>query len=122
MENEEKKREESEIEIQDKLYTLGKNLKSIEAKEELREKLYKSILYRSPITEAHWPYEVDTLSLLNKFRIVDTPGLWQEVDGEKTNEDLRDYYHKADGVLWLLDANVIASREAKKMIEELDEH
>lgn len=122
IENEEIKREESEIEIQEKLNILGKKLKTVEAKEELKDKLYQNILYRSPINEVHWPCEVDDISLLNKFRIVDTPGLWQEVDGEKTNEDLRDYYHKADGVLWMLDANVLASRESKKMIEELEKH
>jgi len=121
IEKEEKKREESEDKIEEKFQTLSKNLNSIEAKEELRAKLFQNILYKSPISEVHWPYEAENISLLNKFKIVDTPGLWQETNGEKTNEDLRDYYHKADGVIWLLDATTLASGEANKLIENLEE-
>ncbi|MFW5961436.1 MAG: hypothetical protein ACOCRV_00360, partial [bacterium] len=93
----------------------------IEAKEELQQKLNQNLLYKSPITEAYWPCEVGELSLLNDFNIVDKPGLWQESNGERTNKDLRDYYHKADGVLWMLDATTLASEESNQLIKNLEE-
>ncbi|MCK8827056.1 dynamin family protein [Natroniella acetigena] len=118
--NEERKREESEFKIDDKFYKLSKELDTIEAKEELREKLTKKELYKSDIVEVHWPCQVDNNSLLNKFRVVDTPGLWQESAEDETQEDLREYYHKADGVLWMLDATTLASQQPKKLLDELD--
>jgi len=117
---EEEKRIKSEDQIESKYQELSKNLKLIEAKEELKEKLNKNLLYKSPIVEMHWPCNPKNNSLLNKFNIVDTPGLWQETNGKKTKEDLRAYYHKADGVLWMLDANTIASAKANKLVKDLE--
>lgn len=68
--------------------------------------------------EVRWPCHASPV--LRHFDIVDTPGLVQELDSQRLYH-FRDYYHKAHGVLWMLDATVISSQKARQLIDELDE-
>ncbi|WP_243388186.1 dynamin family protein [Aeribacillus kexueae] len=89
------------------------------SKEELKEyklALQQEELYESKLAEVHWP--VKSTPLLEKFYLVDTPGLQQRIMGElKVN--IREYYHKADGVLWMLDATAISAANSKNLINDL---
>lgn len=81
---------------------------SLEALEQLKAKLKKYDLYRSPITEVVWP--VVGSDVLNDYRIVDTPGLKQELASDMVISSSKDYYGKADGVIWLLPGDKISSK------------
>ena len=74
--------------------------------EEKKRELQKHHLYRSPVVEVRWP--LPTKGVLEKFRLVDTPGLVQEGFFENIEENAVEYYSKADGVIWLLTADVLA--------------
>ncbi len=115
---EERKRHESERLVTSKLKEQKKQISSYEAFKELKLKLEREEIYNSDIVEMHWGMK--TTPILENFYIVDTPGLTQTVMGEVRN-NVQDYYHKADGVLWMLDATSIAASNAKKLVEELEE-
>lgn len=93
-------------------------LKTVEEKVELRTLLRRQFLYVSSVSEVHWPCPASPL--LERFDIVDTPGLVQVLQQEVL-DDLRTFYHKADGVLWMLDATTISALHSKQLIDDLDE-
>ncbi len=113
---EEKKREESELEISRILKKEKGNLKSQVAYNEFQTKLRREKLYESNLIEVRWG--VKNNYRLNDFHIVDTPGLTQKVMGE-IQHSIHTYYHKADGIIWLLDAQVISARGTKDLVEDL---
>lgn len=113
--DEEQRRYASEDEIYREFRRQSKSLKNPDEKEELMELLTSRLLYRSPIAEVRWPCH--TSPVLQHFDIVDTPGLVQEL-GQET---FRDYYHKAHGVLWMLDATVISAKQSRQLIDDLDQ-
>ena len=114
---EESKRSESDKKVSLKLKEAKNSLTSYKAFKELKLKLEREEIYNSDIVEMHWG--MARTPILNKFRVVDTPGLTQVVMGEiRTN--VQDYYHKADGVLWMLDATAISAAKAKDIIEDLE--
>lgn len=115
---EEEKRIASEDRVYDELTKRSRNLRTVEQKEELLRALRKELLYHSQVTEVHWP--CPRSEFLSRFDIIDTPGLIQELAGE-VQDDLRAYYHKADGVLWMLDATKVASQKARELLQEMDE-
>ncbi len=115
---EEEKRAESEKQIDKEYKNKSTHLSSLVEKEELKLFLNTRMLYKSKITEVKWPCKKN--DFLSKFEIVDTPGLWQEYGDEKTKQDLRSYYHKADGVLWMLDATKITSNKSNELLTELE--
>ncbi len=124
---EEKKRKESEKEIRDKFRDLSKNISLIEDKEILRKELRDEYLYRSSIKEVRWALDdIKEESILNKFTLIDTPGLSQVNDsthGEDgvRGEDIGDFYHQADGVLWVLDATAISGNTPKAALNNLEQ-
>lgn len=94
-------------------------LTSTEAKEELKQMLQKEFLYVSYVAEVAWP--CPSGGLLKDFRLVDTPGIMQtRSDQSDSRTDIRDYYHKADGVLWLLDATTNSGQGSRLALETLD--
>jgi len=117
LQEEERRREESEEEIERVFAENSADLKTVEEKEELRDLLRRELLYRSPVSEVHWPCPPSPL--LRRFDIVDTPGLIQTLH-ERTVNDLREYYHKADGVLWMLDAVAVSAKNARQLIDDLN--
>ncbi|WP_042274981.1 hypothetical protein [[Clostridium] dakarense] len=51
---------------------------------------------------------------------MDTPGLNQNLIKDTLNR-MKSYYVKADGVIWLVDAQNLVSRESNKLIDEINE-
>ena len=80
------------------------------ALKELNDAIEKKCLYKSNIVEVIWLcYEG---GLLNNFQLVDTPGLNQELLDGELKPAFDDYLNKADGVLWILNANRITAKDA----------
>lgn len=79
-----------------------------------QEKLH---LYKSDIDQIK--YYLKNKKILNDFTIVDTPGLNQTLL-KNTVKRMNKYYQKADGVIWLIDAQNIVSKETNKLIEEIN--
>lgn len=117
LENEERKRMDSEDRIYEMYRQEVVKYKTVEEKEELRAFLEKTMLYISPVVEVRWPVESNG-KILDNFRLVDTPGLEQKLLG-KVKESINEYYHKADGVIWLLDATVISAQKARQLLDDL---
>ena len=114
---EERKFEASEDLIETELMKYQEQLKSIQAKREKKEELRKYKLYRSPITEVHWPMPVN--SLLKNFRLVDTPGINQRLSIGSVEANAVEYYSKADGIIWLLAADKIAAKDTRENIDDI---
>lgn len=79
-----------------------------------QEKLY---LYKSDINQIK--YYLNNKKILNDFTIVDTPGLNQTLL-KNTIKRMNTYYQKSDGIIWLIDAQNIVSKETNKLIEEIN--
>lgn len=118
IEEEEQKRRESEKKVAEEFNKLVIHLDTLREKEELKRALVKQHLYISDISEVKWPLK--STPFLSHFRIVDTPGLYQDTLGLEIREDIREYYHKAHGVLWLIDATKISAKKSKQIVDELD--
>ena len=95
-----------------------KKCNSREEREEMKKKLQDEYLYKSKVVEVRWP--VKNNKFLKNMMLVDTPGLTQ--DTLDLNNSIKDYYFKADGVIWMLDGSTISSKSNDKMIEELEEY
>lgn len=120
VDDEECKREASEDESDKQFKKQSTGCKTIEEKEELKKELYHQYVYCSPVREVQWPITTqDEKSILNKFTLIDTPGLWQSHTGAH-KEDIGDFYHQADGILWVLDAMTLSARKPKEMYEQLE--
>ncbi len=121
----ERKRRESEQRVREEFKRLRDNL-DLPAREELKMKLQRDNLYHSPYIEARWGV-VDHLAF-DGIWLVDTPGLNQEdpMGGEgsqrrdQVDQRARDYYSRADGVLWIIDAQVIAAAGTMKALEDIE--
>lgn len=72
-----------------------------------KEKVWKQHLYQSDIVEAHWPISDNTL--LENFKLVDTPGLEQNRFSDYLEETMIHYFDEADVIIWVLDMNKLAS-------------
>lgn len=118
LEYEEKKREESVKKANEEFKRQAAVLKTIEEKEEMKKLIYNKMLYKSNVIEVQWPVKPNDLS--KDFRLVDTPGLVQDLVGE-VKFSIQEYYHKADGVLWLLDATAISAQKSRRLLDELNE-
>lgn len=74
-------------------------------------------LYKSDIVQIK--YYLKKGELLKDFIIVDTPGLNQTLLKNTLNR-MKEYYIKADGVIWLIDGQNIVSKENNKLIQEIN--
>lgn len=116
--DEEKKRQESERLVNLHFRNgVDKHRHNPQALQEFKLYLKAQYLYVSPIIEVIWPCE--NSQLLDDFNIVDTPGLQQSLLADDINSSLHDYYNKADGVLWLLDATILDEKSSFDMVNEL---
>lgn len=106
IESEEEKRKTSEQSIRQKLREFKKQKASLEVLEEKQRELRKYELYQSPVIEASWP--AGQSDILKHYSLVDTPGLRQELD-DMIVATAEDYFSKADGVIWILPGDKIAS-------------
>lgn len=123
---EEEKRENSEDLIDKEYRKLAKNFTTTEEKSGLKKELQDKLLYRSPIREVRWALtDLMDSTILDKFSLIDTPGLSQSNAGTHgedgvRGEDIGDFYHQADGVLWILDATTLAASTPKLALEHLE--
>lgn len=104
---EEQKRNDSGKAIQRQLKEFKKTHPSLEALEEKRQELKKYHLYKPSVIEATWP--VQDSPILQKYRLVDTPGLRQEID-DMVISSAEEYFSKADGIVWILPGDKIDSK------------
>ncbi len=118
LEDEEIKRISSEEEIFNEFKNNINKFHSTEEKEEYKDFLETKMLYKSPVLEVRWPVKQKD-EILKNFRLVDTPGLMQELLGE-IRMSINEYYFKADGVIWILDATKISARKPKEIISDLN--
>ncbi|MBM7558101.1 dynamin family protein [Halanaerobacter jeridensis] len=118
LEKEEQKRRDSRDKVYKEFKKRQEEYDSLEAKEELKEILREKLLYKSNITEVRWP--VESAELLEDFQLVDTPGLVQKLLGE-VKMSVNEYYYKADGVLCMLSAETLASKQSREMMDKLEE-
>ncbi|MBE6023349.1 MAG: hypothetical protein E7231_08965 [Cellulosilyticum sp.] len=86
--------------------------------EAYKQRLWAEELYTSPIIEARW--QVPTNELLANFQVVDTPGLRQNRVASYLQDSIQKYYDEADGIIWVLDINKIATNSIKTYIEEIE--
>ncbi len=90
---------------------------SIDETEQFKARQNKYELYRSDIVEAVW--SVPGSEILSDYSLVDTPGLRQELEGDMVIASAKDYYHKADGVIWLLPADKISGSTDRAEMDKL---
>ena len=116
LKEEEHKLKMSKLEISKKILSYKSKLSKEKLKEFKleQEKLY---LYKSDIEQIQ--YYLNNKKILNDFTIVDTPGLNQTLLKNTLNR-MNKYYKKSDGVLWLIDAQNIVSKETNKLIDEIN--
>ena len=117
--NEEKKSKESKKKYNENLNKELRELKTKDEREEMKKYLSEKFLYKSDVAEVRWP--VNKNWILEKCLLVDTPGLNQNLHDLQQLGNIHDYYHKADGVLWLLDGQTIAAANANSLFDELND-
>lgn len=115
---EEEKSKESNKLFKVKLKEELKDIKNKEQIEEIKSYLSKQYIYKSNISEVRWP--VKSNWILERCLLVDTPGLNQELNSLEQLGDANNYYHKADGVIWILNGTTIASEAPNTLLKELD--
>lgn len=116
---EEKKSKDSKKIYNENLKKELKNLKIKEERDEIKKYLGEKYLYKSLISEVRWPVKRNWI--LEKCLLVDTPGLNQNLYDLNQLGNINDYYHKADGVLWLLDGQTIAASNTEVIFDELND-
>lgn len=116
LKEEEDKFKTSKKEISKKILNY-KNKLSKDKLKEFKIEQEKLHLYKSDIDQIK--YYLKNKKILNDFTIVDTPGLNQTLL-KNTIKRMNTYYQKADGVIWLIDAQNIVSKETNKLIEEIN--
>ena len=95
-----------------------KKCKTKKERDEMQEKLKKEYLYKSKVVEIRWPVKQN--KFLKNILLVDTPGISQDL--LYLQNSIKDYYFKADGVIWMLDGLTIASKNNNEMIKELESY
>lgn len=95
-----------------------REIKGKEAREEMREKLSKELLYKSDISEVRWP--IKNKVIVENCLFVDTPGLVQNLYDSSQMGSIQNYYHKSDGIIWMVDATTIAGANVKSTLDDLE--
>jgi GTPase Era involved in 16S rRNA processing len=117
-----KKEEENFKQSKIKIAKIVSNYKKINRATISELKEYKSQqenkhLYKSDIVQIK--YYLKKGEILRDFIIVDTPGLNQTLLKNTLNR-MKEYYIKSDGVIWLIDAQNIVSKENNKLVDEIN--
>ncbi|WP_158534728.1 dynamin family protein [Romboutsia maritimum] len=81
-----------------------------------KKELESKYLYKSNIVQVR--YFLNKSGILDDFILVDTPGLNQNLLKNTVNR-MKEYYLRSDGVIWILDAQNIVSKESNTLIEEI---
>lgn len=119
LEEEDRKFENGKREYREAKKAIPKGLSS-QALKEMNEELRKKYTYRSNLAEMI--HSVKNSSLLKKYNVVDTPGLNQEFSGE-VSANAKEYYGKADGIIWVLPGDKLAAAgDKQEIINILDDY
>lgn len=116
---EEVKSKESNKIYKEKLKQELRDVRNKQQIDEIKMYLNKKYIYKSNISEVRWP--VRSNWLLERCLLVDTPGLNQELNSLEQLGDANSYYHKADGVIWILNGTTIACETPNILLKELDD-
>lgn len=117
LKSEEKKKQESKSLIQSELENYKKLKKrNISELKEYKKELEYKYLYKSSISEVR--YYINKKGILNDFIIVDTPGLNQDLL-KNTEARMKNYYRRADGVIWILDSQNVVSKSSNDLLKDL---
>ncbi|MEG2983901.1 MAG: dynamin family protein [Peptostreptococcaceae bacterium] len=117
LKNEEKNRLDSRVFIQNELENYKKRKKrNIDELKEYKKELEKKYLYKTNICEVR--YYINKKGILNDFIIVDTPGLNQSLL-KNTEIRMKNYYRRADGVIWILDSQNVVSKFSNDLLINL---
>lgn len=119
IDKEDEKIKESKKIFSKKLKEKLQGIKNKEKIEEIKRYLGKKYIYKFNVCEVRWP--VKSNFLLEECLLVDTPGLNQDFDSLAQIGDVDSYYHKADGVIWILDGTKISSQSPNTLLKELDD-
>lgn len=118
LKNEEDKFKNSKIKVSQNVVKFKRENKlSINELKKYKQQQENENLYKSEIVKVR--YNLKDGNMLDDFIIVDTPGL-NQILLKDTLERMKEYYTKADGVLWLVDACNIVSKESNKLIDEMN--
>lgn len=118
LKNEEDKFKNSKIKVSQNVAKFKRENKlSINELKKYKQQQENENLYKSEIVKVR--YNLKDGNMLDDFIIVDTPGL-NQILLKDTLERMKEYYTKADGVLWLVDACNIVSKESNKLIDEMN--
>lgn len=118
LKNEEEKFKKSKTKVSQNVAKFKRENKlSINELKKYKQRQENENLYKSEIVKVR--YNLKDANMLDDFIIVDTPGLNQTLLKD-TLKRMKEYYIKADGVLWLVDACNIVSKESNKLIDEMN--
>ncbi|MGL5749340.1 MAG: dynamin family protein [Paraclostridium sp.] len=92
------------------------NKKNIQELKQYKQELENKNLYISNIEEVK--FYINKSKILEDFIIVDTPGLNQTLK-KNTKNRMLNYYKRADGVIWIIDAQNVVSTCSKDLLKEL---
>ena len=93
------------------------NLYSIQELKSIKNNLEEKYLYVSKITEVK--YYIHNNGILNDFIIVDTPGI-NQILKKSVLSSIENYYIKSDGIIWIIDAQNVVSKNTNDLILEID--
>lgn len=116
VDSEEEKTTRSRSLVEKKMMEDFTRLTDAKARDQRREQLRRELQYVSPVVEVHWP--TPRTGVLKSFRLVDTPGLSQDLLPKTVRASFEDYYYKADGVVWVLAADKISADEPMRIMRE----
>lgn len=117
LEKEEEKYKLSKRKISNKLREYKKiNKVELSDLKKYKKRLEDKYLYQSDIVEIK--YYINKSGILDDFIIVDTPGL-NQILLKDTESRMKKYYLRSDGVIWLVDAQNIISKENNNIIDEI---
>ncbi len=89
---------------------------SIEELKNIKKDLEEKYLYISKIIEVK--YYLNHCGILDDFIIVDTPGI-NQILKKSVISSVENYYIKADGIIWIIDAQNVISKNSNDLISDI---
>lgn len=83
--------------------------KPLNVRKEAEKRFDEENKYSSSIIEVHYP--INNSNFLKQYQLIDTPGIDQILADKNIEFNAKSYYSKADGIIWLLPADKITSKE-----------
>ncbi len=104
--------------VLDRVHEYKKDNKvDIRSIKEYKKNLEEKYIYKSDINKVK--YYLKKPNILNDFILVDSPGL-NQILLEDTKNQVKDYYLKSDGVIYIIDAKNVDSKVNDMFLNEID--